>query len=577
MGSKKLTIKDMKTLAKERGGKCLSNEYINSQTRLLWQCKKGHEWQAAPADVRRGYWCGKCKRRGQSGKYKIEELQELARSRGGECLSKEHKNQKTKLRWRCAHGHEWEATPSGVIHQGQWCPTCATGIGERITRAYFEQLFKKKFPSVRPKFLEVESGRCLQLDGYCKSLKLAFEHQGMHHYEPARYGVISASSANKKHKTTKLFDKIKKRRCKELGITLIEVPEIPRLMKVADLRSFLSEQCLASDFKFPSNFDETPIDLKAAYSASHQKEALDEMRQIAKERKGKCLSTEYLNNNSHLSWKCHKGHEWQATPASVKHALSWCPKCSGRARLDIEEIKALAKKKGGECLSEEYINNKLPLLWRCKKGHEWITTVDSVRGGSWCHECGGVKGLSIELAKEIAQIRGGECLSNSYKNKTENLKWRCELGHEWEASLDHIKNAGSWCHICSGHKRITIDELRELAESRDGKCLSPRYLGQKTKLRWRCSKGHEWRAAPGNIKNQNQWCPECGGRKKLTIESAQQLAESKGGECLSKKYINQKTKLKWRCSKGHEWRAAPGNIKYQNQWCPECSGSKNSL
>ena len=77
----------------------------------------------------------------------------------------------------------------------------------------------------------------------------------MHHYEPARYGVNSASLANKTHKTTKLFDKIKKERCEELGVTLIEVPEIPRLLKVADLRSFLAEQCLASDFKLPSNFD----------------------------------------------------------------------------------------------------------------------------------------------------------------------------------------------------------------------------------------------------------------------------------------------------------------------------------
>jgi hypothetical protein len=561
----------MKTLAKERGGKCLSKEYVKSHFKLFWECEKGHKWEAAPADIRRGYWCGKCKRRGQSGKYSIEELQALAKNRGGKCLSKEHKNQRTKLRWRCAHGHEWEARPSGIINQGQWCPACTTGIGERITRAYFEQLFKKKFPSVRPKFLEVESGRRLQLDGYCKSLKLAFEHQGMHHYESARYGVNSASSAKETHKKTKTFDKIKRERCEELGITLIEVPEIPRLLKIVELKNFIEGQCSTNRYSLPKNFHKIEIDLKDAYSASHQIEMLNEMCQIAKERKGLCLSTEYLRSNFHLSWKCHKGHEWKATSASVKHSLSWCPKCSGRARLELEEIKALAKEKGGKCISEEYFNSKALLLWRCKKGHEWKAAANGVRGGSWCPQCGGVKRLSIEIAKELARERGGECLSDFYSNKTTKLEWRCKLGHEWEATMDGVKNAGSWCHVCSGYKRITINELRELAESRDGKCLSPRYLGQKTKLRWRCSEGHEWRAVPGNIKNQNQWCPKCSNREPLTIKHFQELAKTRGGKILSKKYLGQKIKHKWKCSEGHEWKAAPSNIKYQDQWCPQCA------
>ena len=439
----------MKTLAAQRGGRCLSKEYISSQTRMLWRCEKGHEWEAVPADIRRGRWCGKCKRRGQSGKYTIQELQVLAENRGGKCLSNDYKNQKTKLRWRCFHGHEWEATPSGIIHQGQWCPTCSTGIGERITRAYFEQLFQRKFPSVRPKFLEVESGRCLQLDGYCKSLKLAFEHQGMHHYESARYGVNSVSSANKTHKTTKLYDMIKKERCEELGVTLIEVPEIPRLLKVADLRSFLSEQCLASDIKLPSNFDKIEIDLRDAYSASHQVEMLNEMRQIAKERNGMCLSSKYLRNNAHLTWQCHEGHQWKATPASIKHALSWCPKCTGRARLELEEIKSLAREKGGECLSEVYINSKSHLLWRCGKGHEWKAALGGIRSGSWCPQCRGVKRLTIEMAKELAKERGGECLSNTYLNNRKNLLWRCKLGHEWQAPLGRLKSMNSWCPVCS--------------------------------------------------------------------------------------------------------------------------------
>ncbi|WP_373322126.1 zinc-ribbon domain-containing protein [Paraburkholderia adhaesiva] len=44
--------------------------------------------------------------------------------RTGECLSERYVNNETKLRWRCAKGHEWEAVPASVI-KGSWCPQCA--------------------------------------------------------------------------------------------------------------------------------------------------------------------------------------------------------------------------------------------------------------------------------------------------------------------------------------------------------------------------------------------------------------------------------------------------------------------
>ncbi len=56
--------------------------------------------------------------------YTLQEMQTLAKSRGGECLSKEYSNIKTKLKWKCAFGHTWEATPR--LHlTGHWCPQCA--------------------------------------------------------------------------------------------------------------------------------------------------------------------------------------------------------------------------------------------------------------------------------------------------------------------------------------------------------------------------------------------------------------------------------------------------------------------
>ena len=62
-------------------------------------------------------------------KLTISEMQALARKKGGRCLSTVYNNFKTKLRWRCAKGHEWEATPGNVKHGGTWCPKCLKDIG----------------------------------------------------------------------------------------------------------------------------------------------------------------------------------------------------------------------------------------------------------------------------------------------------------------------------------------------------------------------------------------------------------------------------------------------------------------
>lgn len=64
----------------------------------------------------------------------IRDMQELASSRGGQCLSTEYVDTKTKLKWECAFGHEWEATPR-LLKAGHWCPECAAPPWDYDTQA----------------------------------------------------------------------------------------------------------------------------------------------------------------------------------------------------------------------------------------------------------------------------------------------------------------------------------------------------------------------------------------------------------------------------------------------------------
>ena len=57
------------------------------------------------------------------------------------------------------------------------CPNCSSFRSEKIVRKTFKDLFGEEFPKRRPKVL-----KGLELDGYNKSHKLAFEFNGYQNY-----------------------------------------------------------------------------------------------------------------------------------------------------------------------------------------------------------------------------------------------------------------------------------------------------------------------------------------------------------------------------------------------------------
>jgi Zn finger protein HypA/HybF involved in hydrogenase expression len=119
------------------------------------------------------------------------------------------------------------------------------------------------------------------------------------------------------------------------------------------------------------------------------KSTLSEMQALAQKQGGRCLSSIYAGVHKKLSWRCARGHEWEARPSSIKSMGAWCPKCSGKKfRATIEEMQALAKKYNGRCLSSTYLGALTKLRWQCNKGHEWEATPASVKNAKhWCPVC----------------------------------------------------------------------------------------------------------------------------------------------------------------------------------------------
>lgn len=92
---------------------------------------------------------------------------------------------------------------------------------EEMCRTIIQKIYNRPFPSKRPSFLKSPmTKKNLELDCYNADLRIALEYNGEQHYRFVPYF----------HKTKKDFyaqvhrDDWKRKRCRELGIRLIEVP-----------------------------------------------------------------------------------------------------------------------------------------------------------------------------------------------------------------------------------------------------------------------------------------------------------------------------------------------------------------
>lgn len=394
------TIDKMYRLAKVRGGRCLSTSYINRRQPLLWECDKGHTWESPADRIISGRWCPVCGviKRSDVRRGNIKEIQGIVEERGGKCVSKEYKNSNSSLLWECAQGHTWKATP-GSVKSGTWCPECSAGLGERISRAYMEQLFGEKFPKDRPKWLKSPEHNQLELDGYCAKLHLAFEHQGAQHFQ----SVARFHTRQKAFERGQMLDDCKRRLCDKHGVRLIEILEVPRYIPITELREYIKQECLHVKVTLPNNFDTRVIDLRAAYCLSGQSK-FSELQEMATGREGKLLSEAFLGERSKLKWVCKHGHVWEAVPYVIRRG-SWCKKCASatvadRQRGNIEECKRIAKQRRGQCLSTEYVNVMTKLEWQCDKGHVWKAVPNNIRNGQWCPSCARRK---IKSGKSVEQ------------------------------------------------------------------------------------------------------------------------------------------------------------------------------
>ena len=438
---RKGSIEEMQEIAKNREGLCLSNLYELSENKLLWQCKKRHHWQATPAAIKRGTWCPHCT--GNTPR-SLDDAKKLAESRNGKCLSTSYIRNDSPMLWQCQLGHQWEAGFNSVKDNGTWCPECSDGISERLCRAILEYKLGVPFPKTRPSWLVNARRNRMEFDGYSAQLHIAFESHGRQHFE-----VTTRMTPTKAALLQRTQDDESRRGiCAQRGIKLIEIPQIRSRIPAG-------REIVAAARRAKVDLDLSDDDYQKILLTVRSPRLFEQAMALAELHGGMCLSTSIPAMKIKVKWKCACGYVWDAHLQHIKRGV-WRPKCAGNLPRTLEEYRAIASSRGGQCLSAKYGNSNTKLRWRCSQGHEWEARPIAVKRGDWCKRCWASKmadktRLSIQIMKETAMLRGGDCLSEHYVNANTNLDWKCVYGHVWSAKPGKIR-FGSWCPQCAKAK-----------------------------------------------------------------------------------------------------------------------------
>ena len=204
------SLVECRLFADTKNGKCISDNYLNCDAAIEWECQNKHVWFASFYHVKNGSWCPYCSHKA---KHTIEECNSFAISVGGKCLSVQYINNKSPLEWECEEGHRWKACFDSIRNCNSWCPVCKN-IGRKQ-----KQLFKvvcEIFPNCIVYYnyrgfdwLKTQNTGKQEIDIYVVELKLAIEFDGQQHFSSQRFGGISLEQADINFYNTVRLDAIK--------------------------------------------------------------------------------------------------------------------------------------------------------------------------------------------------------------------------------------------------------------------------------------------------------------------------------------------------------------------------------
>ena len=516
---------------------------LGSNKKVWWRCCQGHEWQATIYDRNKGNGCPYC-----SGRKALKGYNDLRTV--NPTLAEEWNREKNnglspvdvtpnsniKVWWKCSNGHEWQAIIANR-HKGSACPYCS---GRCAVKGKND--LETTNPALAKEWNYEKNGRLTPAEVMPNSGQRLWWKCGAGHEWQAR-----------------IADRNKGNGC-------------PYCSGRKVLKGYNDLQTVSPTLSREWNYEKNGSLRPDAFTA---------------------------NSNKKVWWKCHKGHEWQAT-ISHRNNGRGCPVCDSERHTSFPEyaIVYYLKKYGLDVIHS----------YR-EKGYELDVFIPSKKiaieydGGLW-HK----NRIKNDLEKNFKCKKDGIKL---YRLREELLplndssidyvvqKGQKDLSKILEEVLSVI--IGMSIDVDLERDSIAIENLRnhtekessilfsnpEIAREWDyamnGNMKPENYTANSArKVWWKCANGHQWQAAISN-RNKGHGCPYCAGLYVIKGENdlqtinpllAKEWNYEKNGNLKPEDFTaSSGKKVWWKCSKGHEWETTIYN-RHRGTGCPYCSGNK---
>jgi len=298
-----------------------------------------------------------------------------------------------------------------------------------------------------------------------------------------------------------------------------------------------------------------------------------------------------------ITWRCARGHEWQAKISNRTAAGSGCPYCANKKVLKgFNDLASrdpnLANEAFGWDPTTFTVGSDKSQIWKCPQGHKWkaaIKTRTREKYRSSCPICSnkrvlvGTNDLATEFPEVAAQAHNwnpNSVASGSHLKK----QWVCSRGHIWTTAVRERTYQKSGCPVCANKKVVqgfndlafTHPTIAAEAYKWDPTTVT---AGSAKKRQWKCNLGHTWSTTIANRISQNQGCPVCANKKvvqgfnDLAFTHPIIAAEAYKWDPTTVTAGSEK-KRQWKCSLGHTWSTAVKARATAENGCPFCGGKK---
>lgn len=316
----------------------------------------------------------------------------------------------------------------------------------------------------------------------------------------------------------------------------------------------------------------------------NQNQFLERYKKYALNKNGVLISKKYLGPKTRLDFICHKGHVFSLIPSNIQSRGDWCPKCSGKfhPKTDAEKneflrrLVKIAAQKGGQLITKEFKGSIFRYIWKCSNNHLFKARYPDIESRlDWCPEC------SSSIFERICRIYCETIFQNKFPSKWPHWlrvgKTKMQLDGYCEELNVAFEYRGQYHYMIDVYSEsiYKLSKIQERDRKKENLCRRhgvklivipyfvkleylEEYILRKCKnLGLRVSNSlHTFDLS--DLYNHS-WLSE-----------ARKIAEERGGKCISKLYINARTRLSWECSNGHKWSSSLDNVKNKRSWCKKC-------